>query len=203
MNLRVDLILETEQRSASVVNAKGLIRIVSIVVPLIIVVIIGLVTSRMISLSNSLNALEAELKDKVPKKEAAIKYREEVGKNRQTLDELEGWRKSRVNWAEQLLNIQTLIPSEIQLTNLRINHAIDTTAGNMVRNFSFTMKGKALGEAARTNVEMLGEIEKNPALTNAMKEATVVNYSKNEDQGAPAGEMLFDVSGSYHPRTFK
>jgi len=203
MNLRVDLIFETEQRSASVVNLKGIIRIVSIVVPLIIIVIISVIATNMISLSNSLSALQAELNDKTPKKEAAINYRAEVGKNKQTLEELEGWRKSRVDWAEELRKIQSVIPADIQLTQLRIGHAVDSTGGAASRKFSLVMKGKALGDAAKTNVELLGEIEKNQAFTNLLKDANVVNYGRNELEGAPAGEMLFEVSGAYKPRTLK
>jgi Tfp pilus assembly protein PilN len=203
MNLRVDLILETEQRSASVVNVKGLLQIVYIVVPLILVVIIAVFVSNMISISSNLKALEAELAEKNPKKDAAIKYREDLVKNKQALEELEGWRKSRINWAEQLVNIQKTIPSEIQLVSMKINQSVEPVENVASRNFSIIMKGKALGNQARFNVETLGKIEKNPAFTNVMKEAKVADYKKNEEPTAKEGEMLFQVEASYLPRKFK
>ncbi|MDD4870673.1 MAG: hypothetical protein PHR77_08935 [Kiritimatiellae bacterium] len=203
MNLRVDLILETEQRSASVINIKGLIRIVSIVVPLVIVAIIAVMISNMMSINNSLKAFETELADKNPKKDAAIKYREELGKNRQAQEELEGWRKSRIDWADQLVNIRTVIPDEMQLTSLKIMYSCEPFESIPSRIFSVIMRGKAFGEQARVHVERLGKIEKHPAFTNVLKEAKVIDYKKNEEPGAKEDEMLFQVDASYQPRKFK
>jgi len=199
MNLRVDLILETEKRSASVVNAKGLVRIVSIVVPLIVLVIIGLVILGMVSLKNELKNRETEMAIAGPKRDAAIKFRAELGKNIQALEELEGWRKSRINWCEQLVNIRSVIPAKIQLTSLRIMHGIEPPA----RLYSIAMRGKAFDEHAKANVEMLGDIKKNAAFSSLLKDSKVASYKRNNDPGVKNGEMLFEIEASYQPRTFK
>lgn len=203
MNLHVDLIFETEQRSASVVNAKGLIRIVSIVIPLIVIVIISVFTANMMSIKSNLKALEADFADKDPKKEAAIAYRAELVKNRQVLEELEGWRLTRVNWAAQLERIAVNIPDDIQLTVLRISSVTEPVSAVPARNFSLLMKGKTFGEKAKANVELLGELHKNAAFTNLMKEAKVADYKRNEDPVARDGEMLFQVEAVYKPLKFK
>ncbi|OGV68424.1 MAG: hypothetical protein A2283_19390 [Lentisphaerae bacterium RIFOXYA12_FULL_48_11] len=203
MNLRVDLILETEQRSASVVNLKGIVRIISIVVPVILIVCIALVASTMMRINSELKNREGEMAIAGPKKDAAIKYREELGKNKQTLEELEGWCLSRIDWANQLAKIQTFIPTEIQLTSLKLMHSIETIDGTPARTVNMAMKGKALGSQANANVEMLGDIEKNTAFTNVMKEAKVADYRKNEDPSANEGEMLFVIEAIYQPKKFK
>lgn len=203
MNLRVDLILETEQRSASVVNIKGVIRIVSIVVPVILIVCIAMVVSTMMRINSELKTREAEMAIAGPKKDAAIKYREELSKNKQTLQELEGWRQTRIEWADQLAKIQNIIPTEIQLTSLKILNAVETVEGVPARTSNMLIKGKALGSQANANVEMLGDIEKNQAFTNSMKEARVADYKRNEDPAANEGEMLFLIEVTYQPKKFK
>jgi len=50
---------------------------------------------------------------------------------------------------------------------------------------------------------MLGDIEKNSAFTNVLKEAKVADYKKNEDPSANEGEMLFLIESKYQPRKFK
>jgi len=199
MNLRVDLILETEKRSASVVNAKGLIRIVAIVVPLIVILLISLAVINIRSLSNELKNKEAEMNIAGPKRDEAIKFRAEVGKNKQALDELEGWRKSRISWSEQLLNLQGIIPAKIQLTSLRIMHGIEPPS----RIYSMTMLGKAFGDQAKDNVELLGDIKKNQAFSTVLKDSKVASYKRNNDPAVKTGEMLFGVEASYQPRSFK
>jgi len=203
MNLRVDLILETEKRSASVVNAKGLLRIVAIIVPITLAVIIAMSVMAMTRIRDELKALESEIAIAVPKKDAAITYRGELSKNKQILEELEGWRKSRINWADQLVNLQRVIPPEIQLTILRIANQVETIECSPSRTSSLVMKGKALGPQARADVELLGAVDKNAAFTNSMKTASVVSYTKNEEPSAKDGEMLFQIEASYKPRKFK
>jgi len=199
MNLRVDLILETEQRSASVVNAKGLIRIVAIVVPLIIVVIISMVVMGIISQNNELKNREAEMKIAGPKRDAAIAFRAELGLNKQALEEIEGWRKSRLSWSEQMQNLRGIIPAKVQLTSLRVMHGIEAPS----RIYSMSLRGKAFDEQAKTNVEMLGDLKKNPAFTSFLKDSKVASYKRNNDPDVKGVEMLFEVEASYLPRSFK
>lgn len=201
MNLRVDLILETEQRSASVVNAKMLLRIVYIVVPLILAVMVATLTVKMIALNSELSNLNAEMGIKGPKKDAALKLRGELEGNKALLAQLEGWNKSQVKWSELLRTLQKQVPPALQLTSVRIMDTLQT-AGGPSRNYNIILKGKGYGDATKNHVIALEASLKQWPEMAPPGDAKVVNFGQDE-QSPRKDEMMFQIECTLLPRRFQ
>jgi len=81
--------------------------------------------------------------------------------NHQYVTELQSWTSSRVRWDDSLLAIQTLVPSNIQLTRMSLHGEIklssagppkDGEPGTPVRLFSLRLEGKAQGNLSDQDV---------------------------------------------------
>jgi hypothetical protein len=205
MNLRVDLILETEKRSASVINAKSVLRISYIILPVILFLIIGGFVLSVWQLNSNLKTLEDGLAIDGPKKDKALKLRAEFQENLVILEEVKGWQKSHLSFYEQLVGVQKEVPEKIQLQNLTINHTVILTNNAPARVFTLSLSGKAFGDGAQSYVTQLeNRLQKGPAFTNAMESAKVVLF-KQPDNAADGNksDRLFQIECAYKPRVLQ
>lgn len=206
MNIRVDLILESEQRSASVVNVKSMIRISSISVPAILLVIAASIVVNMMTLNSELKMLEGEMQAIGPKQEAAEILSKGFAVNREMLNELEGWHKSHIDWHEQLLAMQKEVPAEIQLSALRISHQFDLIDKKIpARAFTVVLEGNTTGERAEFSVQRLKRgLEDSPALSSAVQKngVEVSRYEAVTEKGAAKDDRIFQIKCEYQSRRF-
>jgi len=204
MNMRVDLILESEQRSASVVNLKSVIRISSVSLPVILLVIVASIAVNMITLNSELKMLEGEVQAIGSKEKTAETLIKGFAVNREIMNELEGWRKSHIDWYEQLLAMQKEVPSEIQLSAMRISHEFDLIDKKIpVRAFTVALEGNTTGERAELNVHRLKRgLEDSPVLSLGVKEKGVEVSrfeAANDEAYAPVVHFLRDFDETVRP----
>ena len=219
MNLRVDLILPTEQRSASVVSVKSLIRIAAIVVPLVLLIVIAWVVTSLMQTRGELNRLEAQWdefgaeKAWGPKKELtpqkvidARNIKAELNKTLAIEKSLAGWATSRMLWDEQLKGIRKEIPPalRIQLTKLTVVSTMGVSSKTPVRANFLTMMGVAYGDNAETSVQTFQK-----ALLNTSSSAgrvvsvEVPQCVDNKAPGANKSDRFFKIDMQYKPRKFE
>jgi hypothetical protein len=206
MNLRVDLILESEKRSASLINPKSVMRISAIVGPVIVVIIIALFVFNIWQLNSRLDSLKKTLEVELPKKERAVKIKADLNANMLLLNELDGWQKSRIDWADQLMGIQKEIPDKMQLETLTLSHSIQMTNDMPVRAFMMKINGKAVGEAASALVMKLRDnLPNSSSSSNSLM--THPNVSKFQRPQPTTDEnkndRVFQIDCSYKPRMFE
>jgi hypothetical protein len=206
MNLRVDLILESERRSASLINPKSVMRISAIIGPVLLVIIVGTFAFNIWQLNNHLDSLKKTLEVELPKKERAVKIKADLNANLLLLSELDGWQKSRIDWADQLLGIQKQVPDKMQLETLMVNHSIQLTNDMPCRSFTMKLNGKAVGEAASALVTQLRDnLPKSSASSNSLM--THPNVTKFSRPLVPTEEnrndRIFQIDCSYKPRMFE
>lgn len=206
MNLRVDLILESEQRSGSIINPKSLLRIATIIVPAILGVVAAIVVVNMLRVNSELNLLEAQMQAFVPKEKTAEKVKAQVGVNRNILVEMESWRKTQLTWHDQFLALQKAVPDEIQLNTLGMSHSIERGEDDTVpsRVFRMILTGKAAGERAEKNVQHLREqLAKTPVFSAPMKNVDVTKFISDPDKEAQKMDRIFEIQCHYQPRKFE
>ena len=205
--MRVDLILESEQRSASVVNLKSVIRISSVSLPVILLVIVASIAVNMITLNSELKMLEGEVQAIGSKEKTAETLIKGFAVNREIMNELEGWRKSHIDWYEQLLAMQKEVPSEIQLSAMRISHEFDLIDKKIpVRAFTVALEGNTTGERAELNVHRLKRgLEDSPVLSLAVKEkgVEVSRFEAAIGKEASKDDRIFQIECKYRVRRFE
>lgn len=216
MNLQVNLILDTEQRSGSVLSVRSLLRILSIVLPLIALVVLVSAILNLMTLRSKQRLFEAKWADAEPKMNKALALAEELTQNRALLEELQGWNASHLDWHTQLAGLRDVVPVTIQLDRLRVSQTLQlspgkkgeaeaaTPTGPPVRAFALTMSGRALGESAEQDIQFLKRgMESAPAFTGIVSSVKVTKYGEDTAKGAGPNDRVFQIDSIYEPRAFK
>jgi hypothetical protein len=206
MSLRVDLILDSEQRSGSLLSPKSLVRIASIVGPAILLVLVAAFVMQMFQLNSKVALLEGQWEDVGGQQQTAENLRGQLLENREMLDEIGGWRESHIDWHEQLSGLIRVVPPEIELRKLRIGQQLDVLEKNMpARTFSMTLNGRAVGAGAEGAVEALKlSLQTAPAFATNVAEdgVSVPSYGADVSAGAGKHDRVFTIVSKYTPRKF-
>lgn len=158
MNLRVELILDTERRSASLINVKTVIRISAIVVPLLIAAIAAMMAMDYMSVKQKRDILKSQREDQKPTEEKATTLNTQLGQNLALLKEIEGWQNARTSWSVLLLDLQKSAPDKIHFDTLTVQHALTLEAGkSLVRTYGMSLKGVAGGSNPEQDVRQMKE----------------------------------------------
>lgn len=197
MNLRVDLILETEKRSASVISAKSLLRMLAILVPVILVVVIGVQIAQLMSLKSECNNKKLELKEKEPKKKEALELSDRLNSNRVMLNELKGWKNSRIDWYKQLVALQKEIPQSMVFETLRLTHAFDKADNVPARLFTLSVRGRTYGDASVDSVQLVKRQLTIQETFSKVMEAPQVTIKQDEAPGADPRDRIFSFDCVY------
>jgi hypothetical protein len=203
MNLRVDLILESEQRSGSIINLKSIMRVASIVIPGIIIATICFAGLNSMKLKNKLKNLEQEMEVQGPRQQASIKLRNQLNRNISILEELEGWEAAHMNWRDVLLDIQKEIPDQIQLTALSIDQVLQHVKKVPARVFKLTLKGKAKGAFSEDNIIKLSDSLKTAKQFSEIIKKVDVWADIDNSKDADKNDRIFKIDCDLKPRKFE
>ena len=200
MNLRVDLILVSERRSANVINLKLVRTVLCIAVPLLIALFLALSIVDLMNLDKRQNLVEEQWKTNAPKKEKALKVRQRVQRSLRTLNEIEGWSRSHIDWHAQLEALQKAVPAQVQLTSLRLSQTLQLVEAQKkpARVFEIAIEGRDATAGAERDVQ---------ALKRSLAEASTgtvsdVEIAKFEADPKNKTERVFELVSRYFPRKF-
>lgn len=206
MNLRVDLIFENEQRSASLLNLKSITRVLAITIPSIILIIIALFVLDMMKINGELKDLEEAWANSQPKQQEAMTIAAERKNNLNTVAELEGWHDSRLTWNEQMLALMRIVHINIQLTTLTTTETVaeDEKSKIPTRFYKMMIEGETAAVDAEQIVNKLqDQLQKSPPFDKLVNEngSSVIRYERKKDGGA--NDRSFTIQCSYKPREYK
>lgn len=183
MSLRVNLILEEEQRSGSSLNPKSFLRIATIIVPLIIILLIAQQALSNFMLRSQLNILESQWKSTMPRQKQAVKQTARLNFNIKTKAELDGWSAAHPLWNQILAAVTEAVPASIQLTSLRVSIVEDkgktpVELSPPVCMYQMSLDGKT---AAANSMETVQTLEKNilthPVIVPLLDTVKVSNFA--------------------------
>jgi Tfp pilus assembly protein PilN len=205
MNLRVDLILDAERRSASVVSLKSLLRILCFVGPALVVLLVGWFVWNLYDQKNALRRMQDELDSKKPRQEYAAALRGQVNTALDVANEVAGWKQARAQWHENLAALRKTVPPEVQLMSLTVNHEVQPTEQTRVpaRNYTLVLGGQAFGNAADAALDSFDRNLKGLGVgpTNAPM------FTKVDLRGQPVKgsrcDRKFEVNCAFPPLEFK
>ncbi|MFZ4779869.1 MAG: hypothetical protein ACOYM3_31300 [Terrimicrobiaceae bacterium] len=141
--MHVNLMLESERRSASPVSLQMTIRIILGTLAAVFLMVLISVFSTHRALKNSVRYNEDEWVRTEPKYKAALQLRDDLARKTATLKEIQSWRESRIAWGRQLEYLQEVVPSAIQLTELRVTHDLLVMTNNVpARVFEMRLSGR-------------------------------------------------------------
>jgi hypothetical protein len=204
MNLQVNLIHKSEQRSGSVVSLKSLVRIGGVVIPIVILLAIGMSFVKFMVLQSELKILEDEWLDAEPKKAEALSLADQLRDNRNLFEELQGWRESHLDWHVHLAKIQSLVPPTMQLRSLAVNQVIQLLETAVpARVFTAKIAGRCQGRNAESDIEFFKrQVERVPPLVDDIATVIVTGYGEDRSEGAGEFDRVFQIDCNYRPRSF-
>jgi hypothetical protein len=203
MNLRVNLILETERRSAGPVQPRTIKRLVVLALAMIPVAAIVLFILSYRNLRRELNQTQAEWKLTQPKYEESLKLKEDLDAQTALLHEITAYKAARIEWGRQLDGLQQVTPPTIQLTALRVTHLmLVVTNGIPARTFELRLAGKAAPPRPETSVGALRDaLAGRPPFADLVEAVDIpAGGFKRDPAGGDPLARVFEIVGKYRPR---
>jgi len=203
MNYRVDLILTEEQRNATVLNPRSISRIAI----MLLVLVIGYVVFRsvygFVNLQREVSWLQERWDGSGPMSQKATQVRDALTLNLGTMDELKGWKESRLDWHTQIQPLEQVVPATIQLFTLFMHDTLTTETGP-ARSALLIVDGRSVGEQAGENVERLKNVfETAPAYSGLVKRVEVPMFTADTTPGASKADRRFRIQSAYTERHFR
>lgn len=198
--MQINLIFEEEQRSASPVSLGLILRLAAIVV--IVLAVVGAFSfyAGYHTLKNQVQAVQDDWKKTEPKYKAAVQMRNELVERTATLNEIKGWRDSRIAWGDQLGNLQPVVPAVIQLTEMRVSQTILSLSNNLTgRAFEMRISGRTAAARSEANVVQFMDALKQPPFAGVIKSAELPPGAFRQDPASKT-DRIFDIICKYVPR---
>lgn len=210
MNLRVDLILESEQRSGNVLSAKSVTRAAAIGVPSLIALFVIVSLLRMRELTSEKSRLENQWRQAASRQEQAKDHDHQIKVNKGRLAELESWRRTRLNFPELLDALRLIVPRMIQLTDIRMTEEYrNVEHEGIMRVYTMSISGRADGARAKDHVESLTrDLRESHPFSNVVTQAIVPPNSFREDDtvvttpGNPTTRRVFNIRVEFKAQPF-
>lgn len=206
MNFRINLILDTEKRSTSIISAKALLRICAIVIPIIIVIALALTVLSSINMKHYRDQLVRENEQRAGEKAKATQLKQKLTDAMHILEEVRGWKNAKLNWHEQLMGIMQCTPTNANLTKLMLTTDVKLVDNNKTpaRIFSLDLQGKAKGTGSDESlINFLQAFKTQPPFgTNIIQTATLEG-KEDLSEGASKDDRVFTLNCSYLPKRFK
>lgn len=202
--MHINLILETEQRSASPVSMTTLIRIVSAALVASLALWLVLVYTSYRNLQVSVKQCEEKWKAMEPTHKATKQLKADLAQKSAKLKELQGWRTARIAWGQQMESLQTITPPMIQLTELRVSHDILVRTNNLPsRVFEMRLAGRTGAARSEVNVsEFQQALFKQPPF-NSLVEAVSIPAGAFRQDPINKTDRIFEIVCKYNPRSFE
>jgi hypothetical protein len=153
-----------------------------------------------------LNAISEKWTRVEPRYKAALALRQTLTTNVAVLAEIEGWRGARIEWHQQLRALQSVVPSQVQLTELRVEDVLQTVSNKTLRVFRMQVRGKTGGSNAEENVSGLRALlSKHPAVGPAVEAVEIPPGSFEQDPSPSATryDRVFTIVCRYAPKGFE
>lgn len=202
MNLRVDLILPSEQRSASPIGLKAATRIVAAAIVLGVATYLFLTFMYIADMSSRLSAAEAKWNTTVPKQAAAVKLIQEATENVGIRDEIGNWSRSRIEWNGHLVALAKLVPTEVQLLDFSMQQEFQIVNSNTTaRVCQLALSGRCSARGGERYVEDFKlNIERSHELSSLVTDVEVPKFAEDpKDRNV----RIFQITAKCRPRAFQ
>lgn len=204
MNIQVNLIRPSEQRSASAVSLKFLAQIAAIVAPASLLLYIGLAYLGYRDAQSGLRLLEQEKEQSIGQLVTAQRLAKALGVQQALHGEVLGWGRSRVPWHEVFDGILPNVPDTMQWRSLQMRVSMECAKDRKLRrDHLVTLVGRCQGPDAEGQVEALRRAwMEGSSLTQWVEQAEVVSFKEDDAPEAAKEDRRFQIDVKFRPGRF-
>ena len=201
--MHINLILESEQRSASLIPLHAVIRIVVGGLGLLVAMaVVSFYTSYRALQRDTEETLE-EWKHTEPKYKAALDLRTDLAVRNDLMKEISGWRDTRLGWGAQLAALRGAVPPAIQLTEISVSHDLFVMANNTpARVYEVRLAGRVGAAQSEAAVSEFTDAFRQPPFT-AWIESAVIPPGRFRQDAQVKTDRIFEIVCKYKPRRFE
>jgi Tfp pilus assembly protein PilN len=202
--MRVNLMLDTEMRSASPVSLTMIIRTAAgTLIVLFLLLVLSLFTSFR-ALQNNVTYTGQAWKQTEPKYLAAVQLRSSLTQKIATLREIQGWRNTRITWGGQFETLETVIPPMVQLTEVIITQDLLLMSNNIpARVFELRLAGRTGAVGSEASVSEIREaLVSQPPFDEMIETASIPPGSFRQDP-VNRSDRAFEIVCKYRPKLFE
>ena len=201
--MHINLILNTEQRSASLVQPQVLVRTLLGAVGVLLFLAVFSFFSAYRNLQHDAERTVDEWRHTEPKYKAALQLRTDLSLRRDLHKEIAGWRDTRLGWGDQLEALQMAVPPMIQLTDLQVSHDLFVMSNNVpARVYELRLSGKTSAAGSEVNVGEFTETLRR-APFDAWIESAVIPPGRFRQDSQVKTDRVFEIVCKYKPRRFE
>jgi hypothetical protein len=201
MNFRIDFILQSEQRSASILSPKMILRITCVTIPLVLLTLGGLAGTKMWRTNSELASLEQQWAIDQPKQDAAIALQGLVAQNKEMYAATLAWKKIHLDICKVLSEVIKETQANVQYETLRLGESLQADG---TRIYNIVIKGRSYGNEAETSVLSLRKkLSVNPYLDPLLVKVEVPVFKSDDTPGADPSVRIFQIDCLFEPRKFE
>jgi hypothetical protein len=210
VNYHVDLLLDSERRSASPVSVGMVLRLMAftLLATLMTVILLLFVASQ--DAERKANEAKARWALLQPKHAELLALRAKRNELRADCRQMDGNRLSRMELGPELLRLQRGISPEVQLLAVRINQFAGNqkTGAAASRSYEMRLSGKMVGDKAEVYVEGLRAYLVTSARSNSVESVVIPNNGFRRETvrktgGDTRSDWFFDLVCRYRSRSFE
>lgn len=219
MSLRVNLMREAEYRYQGPVSRKFVLRVSVITAAAVAFLLLTISVHQQISLSRNLKTTKEDWQSIETRFKTATALRDKLNAHQTILNELGKWEKSRPDWTRALENLQTIVPSTIQITKLNVRGEWqfiqpptppakegETTAPKAppmvpARRIAMNLEGKASGELAdETVIQFVKTIRESAELNPMLESVKLQRLLREAALVDMQADRVFEIQGEFFLR---
>ncbi len=179
MSLHVNLILEHERRSGSLINLRSIIRVTIIVLPVLFATAIAWGAWSTKSAKNNLVEKTATYESLVKKETAYTELKKSDNSLKLYLTDIERFNKSRIDWHIHLLAIRDALPKNIHVKSMIMQSKIvamdPINRLKYARSYTLVIKGITSGTVS--DFEKIRQtLQTAPVFTNDVQSAAISDF---------------------------
>lgn len=200
IKLHINLLLESEKRSASRISRKFLVKASAVFVGLSLLTLVVVVLAGARSATQALLFAEQEKKQLMSTFLTVNDLRQELASLQELTNAITTWAQTRPDWPALLSGVQSVVPVNIQLMRLTANENITPIDNTPTRVVTLYLQGKAAGERSEKDVQELEESLKEKSPFNGIMEFAQVKQfeaAKNDNQ---QNMRVFDMECRLKPQ---
>lgn len=199
----INLILVNEQRSASFVSPRMVIRLIGGTLGAIVLLTLVSFYTTYRSLQHSVEGTIEDWRRTEPRYKAALQLRTDLAIRNDMFKSITGWRDTRMGWGEQLDALAAVVPARIQLTELTVTHDLFVLSNNVpARVYEMRLAGRTSSAGSEANVsELAGALRLAPF--NEWIDSALIPPGRFRQDPAVKTDRIFEIVCKYKPRRFE
>lgn len=206
MNPHINLIKDSERRSASPVHVRFILRLAGALLPSLALIWLSLGFMQSRQLHTKLIWAEEEWSAIEPRFKAAMELQRDLVRVRDIESEINGWRNARHSWVPVLQALRETVPETIQMTMLQSEERLQLDGSTPVRTFNLKIWGRARGAFPDADVQSLrNAVSEHPILGNLIHQASIPRGSFGVDPATDAdrAHRVFQLHAEFIPLRFE